>query len=69
MDLVGIAIDQGRCVGIGRCEELEPDAVEVGGDARSSPRSGVMLPRARAEALRSECPTGAISILEASEPQ
>jgi ferredoxin len=58
-----IAIDEDTCVGIGRCEQLEPNAVALGDDAVSRPLAGVALPRERAEALCSNCPSGAISIV------
>ena len=59
-----IVIDHSRCVGIGRCEDLEPDAVELREDGWSYPRPGVKLPRSRAERLRCECPSQAIAIEE-----
>lgn len=49
-------------MGVGKCEELEPDAVEIGNDSVSRPREGIALPEARAERLCTNCPSGAISI-------
>ena len=62
MDKVFIAIDQDVCVGVGKCEELEPHAVDLGDSAVSSPRPGIALTRERAERLVKNCPSGAISI-------
>ena len=62
MDKVFITIDQDMCVGVGKCEELEPNAVELGDRAVSEPLPGVALTRERAEALVKNCPSGAISI-------
>jgi ferredoxin len=62
MDKVFIAIDQDLCVGVGKCEELEPDAVDLGDNPVSSPRPGIALTPERAERLVKNCPSGAISI-------
>lgn len=59
---VFIAIDPDVCMGVGKCEELEPNAVEIGDDSISRPREGVALPEERAERLCTSCPSGAISI-------
>lgn len=61
-DKVFIAIDEDVCVGVGKCEELEPNAVELGDSAVSHPLPGVALTRERAERLVKNCPSGAISI-------
>ena len=57
-----IAIDQDRCVGVVRCEELEPNAVELGDNPVSTPVPGLALPVERAERLVKNCPSGAISV-------
>jgi ferredoxin len=62
MAKVFIAIDQDVCVGVGRCEELEPNAVELGNNPTSSPLPGIALTQERAEILVKNCPSGAISI-------
>ena len=49
MDKVFIAIDPDVCVGVGKCEELEPNAVDLGDNSVSSPRPGIALTRERAE--------------------
>jgi ferredoxin len=59
---VFITIDPDVCVGVGKCEELEPDAVELGDDGVSRPLEGVALPEDRADRLCTNCPSGAISI-------
>jgi len=61
-DKVFIAIDQDVCVGVGKCEELEPNAVELGDSAVSRPLPGIALTRERAEQLVKNCPSGAISV-------
>lgn len=61
MSNVFIVIDEEQCIGIGKCEELEPNAVELGDDGVSRPRE-VALPRERAEKIVRRCPSGAISI-------
>jgi ferredoxin len=45
---VFIAIDPDVCIGVGKCEELEPYAVELGEDGISRPLPGIALPRERA---------------------
>ena len=62
MDKVFIAIDPDVCVGVGKCEELEPNAVDLGDNSVSSPRPGIALTRERAEQLVKNCPSGAISV-------
>ena len=59
---VFIQIDQDVCIGVGRCEELEPDAVELGDDGVSRPLEGIALTQERADKLCTNCPSGAISI-------
>ena len=59
---VFVEIDDDICVGVGKCEELEPNAVELGDDGLSRPLPGVALPQERAEAICKNCPSGAISI-------
>ena len=61
-DKVFIAIDADVCVGVGKCEELEPNAVELGDSAVSQPLPGIALTRERAETIVKNCPSGAISI-------
>lgn len=62
VEKVFITIDQDVCIGVGKCEELEPNAVELGDSAVSTPLPGIALTRERAEALVKNCPSGAISI-------
>ena len=59
---VFIAIDPDICVGVGKCEELEPNAVDLGNNPVSTPLPGIALPLERAEAMVKNCPSGAISI-------
>jgi ferredoxin len=59
---VFVAIDPDVCIGVGKCEELEPNAVELGDDGLSRPLAGVALPEDRAERICNNCPSGAISI-------
>ncbi len=63
MGNVFVAIDADVCIGIGKCEELEPNAVDLGDDGISRPREGIALPRERAEKIVKRCPSGAISIV------
>jgi ferredoxin len=62
MDNVFVTIDADVCIGIGKCEELEPHAVELGDDGVSRPLPAIALPRERAEKIVKRCPSGAISI-------
>jgi ferredoxin len=62
MSNVFITIDADLCVGVGRCEELEPNAVELGDNPVSVPHEGLALPLERAERLVKGCPSGAIAI-------
>lgn len=59
---VFIAVDHDVCIGVGRCEELEPNAVDLGDNPVSTPRPGIALTRERAEKLVKSCPSGAVSI-------
>jgi ferredoxin len=59
---VFVQIDPDVCIGVGKCEELEPHAVELGDDGVSRPLPGVALPEDRAERIVKNCPSGAISI-------
>ncbi len=58
---VFVSIDETRCVGSGLCEQLEPDAVELGDDGLARPVPEVSLPVDRAELICDNCPTQAIS--------
>jgi ferredoxin len=62
MPNVFVTIDPDVCIGIGKCEELEPNAVELGDDGVSRPLPGIALPQERAEKILRRCPSGAISI-------
>jgi ferredoxin len=59
---VFIAIDPDVCIGVGKCEELEPYAVELGDDGISRPLPGIALPRERAERICKTCPSGALTV-------
>jgi ferredoxin len=61
-----ITIDADTCVGIGKCEEIDEDAVEMGDDGITRP-TGIALDEDRARALCEGCPTGAISIAGPAE--
>jgi ferredoxin len=61
---VFIEIDADVCIGIGKCEELEPNAVDLGDDGVSRVREGIALPRERAEKIVKRCPSGAITIVD-----
>jgi len=60
---VHIVIDPATCVGIGKCEELAEEAVELGDDGVSHV-TGVAVDLDVARNLCDSCPTGAISIAE-----
>ncbi|MBJ7249058.1 MAG: ferredoxin [Thermoleophilia bacterium] len=60
---VFITIDPDTCVGIGKCEEIAEEAVELGDDGISHV-TGVAVDMDVARALCDGCPTGAISIVE-----
>jgi ferredoxin len=60
---VHIVIDPATCVGIGKCEEIAEEAVELGDDGVSHP-TGIAVDEAVARELCEGCPTGAISIAE-----
>jgi ferredoxin len=59
---VFVHIDENVCVGVGKCEELEPNAVELGDDGVSRPLPGIALTQERADTICTRCPSGAISI-------
>jgi ferredoxin len=59
---VFVHIDPDVCIGVGKCEEVEPNAVELGDDGISRPLPGIALPKERAEVIVKNCPSGAISI-------
>jgi ferredoxin len=59
---VFVHIDPDVCVGVGRCEDVEPNAVELGDDGISRPLPRIALPQERAEVICNNCPSGAISI-------
>lgn len=59
---VFIHIDQDICIGVGKCEELEPNAVELGDDGISAPLPGIALTEERAERVCTNCPSGAITV-------
>ena len=61
-DLVGLAVDATVCIGIGRCEMLEPDAFMVSDDAIAEVDPETRFTRVRANEIVMECPSGAISI-------
>ncbi len=61
-DMVGLVVDDTVCIGIGRCEMLEPDVFFVNDDAIAQVSSDVRLARSRANEIVMECPSGAISI-------
>ena len=48
---VFIEIDENICIGVGKCEEVEPNAVELGDDGVSRPLPGIALPEDRAETI------------------
>ena len=60
---VHIVIDSTTCVGIGKCEEIAEEAVELGDDGVSHV-TGVAVDLEVARTLCDSCPTGAISIVE-----
>ena len=60
---VHIVIDPETCVGIGKCEEIAEEAVELGDDGVSHP-TGVAVDLDVARNLCDSCPTSAISIVE-----
>jgi ferredoxin len=61
--LVTLNVDEGLCIGSGRCEQLEPEVIEVDDDGLARP-TGVRLGRSRAQQLCDECPAEAIWIAE-----
>lgn len=66
MKQVHIVIDPSTCVGIGKCEEIAEEAVELGDDGVSHP-TGIAVSEDVARQLCEGCPTGAISIVDAAE--
>jgi ferredoxin len=60
---VFITIDPDTCGGIGKCEEIAEEAVELGDDGISHV-TGVAVDMDVARALCDGCPTGAISVVE-----
>ncbi|MEE9415342.1 MAG: aldehyde dehydrogenase family protein [Acidimicrobiales bacterium] len=61
-----VVVDEHRCVGVGKCEMLEPDLMEIDDEtaiAAMAPDSH--LSAGRAAKLVEECPSGAISIDQA----
>jgi ferredoxin len=64
--LVTLVVDDDLCVGIGRCEQLEPEAIQVQEDGLAHP-TPVQLLRARAQELCDQCPAAAISIAEPAD--
>lgn len=56
-----ITISEDRCIGIGNCELLAPEAVELGADGIAR-TTGLPLERDLAQKLCDECPSGAIEI-------
>lgn len=63
-ELVTLLIDPYRCVGIGQCVQIAPDAVELDDEGISRPRSAARVSREMAGELREACPARAISIAE-----
>jgi ferredoxin len=62
-DVVRVTVDEGRCIGIGQCELLEPEVFLLGDeDAISRVVDGATLDRTRALAVVEACPSMAISI-------
>ncbi len=65
-----VVVDQDKCVGVGKCEMLEPEAMEVDEDtAIASMIEGTALPLERAQKLVTECPSSAISIKNTEVPR
>jgi ferredoxin len=63
-DRVAVVIHGDICVGIGACAAAEPLAFELTEDGVSRVLPGALLERVRAERVCSDCPSGAISIVE-----
>ena len=59
---VSLSVDSDVCIGIGRCEMLEPDYFAVTDDAIAQVDPAALFLRSRAEEIVLECPSGAISI-------
>ncbi|MEZ5343107.1 MAG: (4Fe-4S)-binding protein [Acidimicrobiales bacterium] len=60
---VSLVVDSDVCIGIGRCEMLEPDAFSVSDEAIAQVDPATTFTRSRADEIVLECPSGAISIL------
>ena len=58
-----LTVDDTVCIGIGRCEMLEPDVFAVNDDAIAEVVGVKRFDRARAEEIVMECPSGALSIV------
>lgn len=61
-EVVALVVDDTVCIGIGRCEMLEPDAFFINDEAISEVDGSKRFTKARAEEIVMECPSGAISI-------
>lgn len=62
MSTVRVTVDADTCVGIGACDEQDPDAVVLADGAATVARPGMFLDPDRAEALCRSCPAGAITV-------
>ncbi len=60
-----ITINPETCVGVGKCEEIAEEAVELGDDGISHV-TGVAVEMDVARRLCDECPTGSISIVDSA---
>lgn len=58
--MVELYVDQDHCVGMGRCEVVEPDVFEIDDDAVSQVIGCGVFTEERAKYVMFECPTGAI---------
>lgn len=59
---VELYVDDSICVGMGRCEVVEPDVFEIDDDAISQVIGESAFTAERAKAVMFECPTGAIKM-------
>lgn len=59
---VELYVDDTICVGMGRCEVVEPDVFEIDDDAISQVIGVSSFTAERAKVVMFECPTGAIKI-------
>lgn len=57
---VELYVDDTICVGMGRCEVVEPNVFEIDDDAISQIVGAANFTEDRAKAVMFECPTGAI---------